>query len=169
MFVNVTRITLSYGTSLEVNLTVEFPHKPPFGFAFKHMVKWALRNNAFFIYPEPMRMLKNESVYDRIAGNLTHEICNCIQNIIYDSNSEVVIQVGANAGKILLNNSVIVLFGGPYPNLCVLYYESINATPLRFFWNKTEDTFNFISCETGKVIASMPRNADFEYEDMFIM
>ena len=168
-FVNVTRVTLQYGVTLQLNLTVEFQPTIPFGFAFGHMVRWSMPRKVHFIYPEPKRMTRPGAVHDRMAGNLTHDLCNCTQNVVYDSDSEYVEQTGECKGRVRLNNSVVVLFGGPYPNLCVNYYERTNATPVKFYWNETDDTFNFILTKTGEVVASMPRTADFEHEDVFVI
>jgi len=168
MYINVTRVTLQYGRTLYLNLTVEQPSRVPFGFAFGQMVRWSTPKKAYFIYAEPKRMMREVAVYDRISGNLTHELCNSTQNILYDSNVNYIVQTGPEKGKLLLNNSVALFFGGPCPHICVAYYEKINATPVKFYWNKTDNTFNFILTKTGEVVASLP-HINFTHEDMFVI
>ena len=127
----------------------------------------APENTAYFIFADPNRMTEPVAAYDLAAGGVIYGMCRNPQNVGFDSNGGWVVQSGEDLGRVLLANSTIVLFGGPYPHRCVRYYEEGGVAPVRFLHDLEGGTYNFLV--DGEVVASLPADADFNHTDLILV
>jgi len=66
-----------------------------------------------------------------------------------------------------VDGKVIVLFGGPRPNLCVRYYEENRIASVYFA--EADGTLCFVDSDTDVVVASILAREVTGHEDLFII
>ena len=125
------------------------------------------QNSAYFIFADPTRMA-SISAYDVASGGVLYGLFENPQNQGFDSNPDIVVQTGIEKGKIITSNKTILLFGGPWPHWCVSYYETAGLSPVKFYYNVTAGTYNFVT-QTGDLLASLSATSNFNHEDMFVI
>jgi len=121
-------------------------------------------NSVHFLYMNPDESVKAEAAYDAIASGILYGLGLNPQQQQFTSNSNLILESGElNTSKI--NNSVVVLFGGPCPQKTVRYYEEAGLTPLRFAANATH---YMLVTQANFTVATLGRNnAESGHEDMF--
>ena len=67
----------------------------------------------------------------------------------------------------MVDGKVIVLFGGPRPNLCARYYEENRIASVYFA--EADGTLCFVDSDTDVVVASIPAREVTGHEDLFII
>jgi hypothetical protein len=121
-------------------------------------------NSVYFLYLNPIEGVKAETAYDAIASGILYGLDINQQQQQFMSTSNLVLASG-ELDSSRINNSVVVLFGGPCPQKTVGYYENMEKTPLRFAANATH--FMFVT-QANVTIAALSRvNTYSGHEDMF--
>lgn len=125
-------------------------------------------NSAYFIFADPTRMASPISAYDVASGGIIYGLFENAQNQVFDSNSDNVVQVGPEKGKVTTHEKTVLFFGGPVIHWCVQYYESAGFAPVKFHFNITANTCNFVT-QSENPLAALSATNDFDHEDMFVI
>lgn len=126
----------------------------------------ASANSVHFLYVNPDENTKSSAAYDAIASGILYGFSSNPQHQQFTSATDLTYESGElNTSKI--NNSVIILFGGPCAQKTVGYYEEEGLAPLRFTANSTH--YMFVT-QTNVTAAALSRNKVVSgHEDMFII
>lgn len=126
----------------------------------------ASANSVHFLYVNPDENTKSSAAYDAIASGILYGFSSNPQHQQFTSATDLTYESGElNTSKI--DNSVIILFGGPCAQKTVGYYEEEGLAPLRFTANSTH--YMFVT-QTNVTAAALSRNKVVSgHEDMFII
>jgi subtilisin family serine protease len=126
----------------------------------------ASTNSVHFLYVNPDANTKPDTAYDAIASGILYGFSSNTQQQQFTSAADLTYESGElNTSKV--NNSVVVLFGGPCAQKTVGYYEEEGLAPLRFTANSTH--YMFVT-QANVTVAALGRNKVVSgYEDMFII
>jgi len=148
-------------------------------------VVWALKDEVYFIVPDPNRMkiMNNPmAAYDTAAAGMIYSKTNATQNFGFDSD-ERWIETGQdgtlNRGRPKLLNKTIVLLGGRSVNYCVYYYEKVSGTTPIYFDVATDKDGTIIygfytqpwytKEPQPTLVAYMTKQEDENYKNLFVI
>ncbi|MFC1505685.1 hypothetical protein ACFLQ6_01290, partial [Thermoproteota archaeon] len=137
---------------------------------FKDEVVEASENTVYFIYPDYQGVKPSGVSYaelsDWTATGFIMGMCSDMQIEVTDTNSTI---VDTNTGMIKVNNSTIVLFGGPLVNSPVNYYEQNRTAPL--YWGSVDSIYYWYAANGTRFDATAMPFTDIAAgnQDMFVV
>lgn len=145
-------------------------YNPPVLADFKDEVVEASENTVYFIYPDYQGVkppgIGYASLSDWTATGFIIGMCSNKQIEVTDTNSTI---IDTNTGMIKVNNSTIVLFGGPLVNAPVNYYETNRIAPL--YWQSISGTYYWFLNNSTRIEETAMLFSDMAagHQDMFMI
>jgi hypothetical protein len=126
----------------------------------------APKDTIYFLYLDPSKNGGAEAAYDIIASGIIYGLSASSQLQGFTSTENLLLSTGElNAS--FINNSAVVLFGGPCPQKTVRYYENAGLAPVRFAANASH--FMFVTQANVSVAALGKSKVSSGHEDMFVV